>query len=180
MNKILLIIVSIIMLLFGSLFFLYQESWIIISLPFQTSSLLLKKSLNISKEVTLWTWKQHCWNQEITEIIMSDNVVQNIQLLLNQWFVLLEEEQIIDKLIVVQSVALSASGQEAFISLSQNPFNIQQSTYQKCMMVEGLLKTLRMNTISVQFIRLLVHHQPISDDHLNFTVAWPILGYMNL
>ncbi|MFA5998613.1 MAG: hypothetical protein WC747_01170 [Candidatus Babeliales bacterium] len=165
----------------GSLFFLYQESWIVFSIPKrQTSPTVSSKQQKInSKEVSLWVWsKRKAFKKETAEIIYGQDTAQNIKLLLNSWFLFLEEEGLTDKQIFVQSVALSPSGSEAFISLNQYPFDKSCSTYQKLMLVESLLKTLQENKIPIAFIRLLVHHQPLQDDHLSFDAAWPIAGYI--
>lgn len=174
--------VSLLLLAFGALFFLYQESWIIFSIPkTQTSTNVSSNQQKInSKEVTLWVWSSNAgtFKKETAEIIYGQDITQNIKLLLNSWFLFLEEEGLTDKQIFVQSVALSPSGSEAFISLNQYPFDKSASTYQKLMLVESLLKTLQENKIPITYIRLLVHHQPLQDDHLNFDTAWPIQGYL--
>ena len=66
----------------------------------------------------------------------------------------------------------------AFISYNQAPFNEQDNTLTKLMIIEGLLKTLRQNNITINSIQFLTNHQPMQDDHLDFTIPWPIQGYM--
>ncbi|MCX5923986.1 MAG: hypothetical protein NTZ68_00975 [Candidatus Dependentiae bacterium] len=181
MKKSIYFLASITLVAIGSLFFLYQESWIVFSIPkSQTSTAASLKQQKInSKEVSLWVWSDRkVFKKETAEIIYGQDTAQNIKLLLNSWFLFLEEEGLTDKQIFVQSVALSPSGSEAFISLNQYPFDKSCSTYQKLMLIESLLKTLHENKIPIAFIRLLVHHQPLHDDHLNFEAAWPIAGYL--
>ena len=182
MKKIVYFLVSLLLLAIGSLFFLYQESWIVFSIPQRQTSLNVssqQQKIN-SKEVSLWVWSEQkkAFAKELTEIIYGQDVTQNIKLLLNSWFLLLEEEGLTDKQIFVQSIALSPAGSEAFISLNQYPFDKSASTYKKLMLIESLLKTLQENKIPITYIRLLVHHQPLQDDHLNFDTAWPIQGYL--
>lgn len=179
MNKITLIIICIITTLLGTIFFFYQQSWILISFPTTNQQLISSSSESIKpQQITLWVWKQNKWLSETSEIIGSNNTAQTIQLLLNNWFLLLEEEQITDKQTTIQSVSLSANNTEAFISFNQNPLDPQASTYETCMLIEGLLKTLRTNHIPLQSVRLLVHHHPLQDDRLNFEISWPIDGYI--
>lgn len=178
MNKIIIFLASTGLFLIGFLFFLHQESWIIINLPSKPTQQALTKSSITSKEVTLWIWNKGSFNKETTDIIFSDDTTQTLTLLLNQWFALLEEEKITDQQITVQSVTLSANGQEAFVSLHQYPFNKQNSTHDKLMIMQSLLKTIKQAQLNIHHIRLLVHHQPIQDDHLNFNISWPILGYL--
>ena len=170
----------ILLIILGTIFFLYQESWIIITSPF-----LRQETINSQvqeqttyKTVMLYGWKNNNYKTESTEIIYSNNISKNINFLLNSWLLFLEDEHITEKQTQVMSVALSNSKQEAFISLNQQPFDIESSTYDKLMWVESLLKTIRENKISISAIRLLVHHQPLQDDHLNFDISWPIAGFI--
>lgn len=168
-------------MIIGMIFFCYQQSWIMISFPttitqYQTNN-QVQQSIK-PKTVSLWIWKHNKWISETSEILYSNNMSQNIQLLLNNWFQLLEDEQITDKQTIVESVALTKTGHEAFISFNQNPLNAQASTYQTCMFIEGILKTLHNNNTPIKTIRFLVHHQPLLDDRLNFNISWPIEGYI--
>ncbi|HSW75799.1 MAG TPA: hypothetical protein VLG50_02050 [Candidatus Saccharimonadales bacterium] len=173
-------VVSLLLVAMGCLFFLYQESWIVFSFPQKQSLHALTNQQKInSKEVSLWIWNNRkILKKETTEIMYGQDITQNIKILLNNWFLFLEEEGLTDKQIFVQSVALSPAGHEAFISLNQYPFDKSASTFQKLMLIESLLKTLQENKIPITAIRLLVHHQPLQDDHLNFDTAWPIQGYL--
>lgn len=166
--------------LIGSLFFLYQESWIIITSPFHTQLLSTESSQQNAcyKTVILYGWLNDKLKTESTEIIYSDNVAQNIKLLLNSWLLFLEDEHISDKQTQVMSIALSVSKQDAFISLNQPPFDPASSTYQKLLWIESLCKTVKENKIPITSIRILVHHQPLIDDHLNFDISWPISGFL--
>jgi hypothetical protein len=179
MKNLKIIIMSIALLLCGILFFLHQESLIIIS--FSTPSAIMKKNnINIQpKETPLWIFTHGTFKKESTEIIFSNDHAQTIKLLLNSWLATLEEENIIDKHITVQSVILAPSGQDAFVCLTESPLSKQASTHAKLMLIESMLKTLKDANLSIFNIRLLVHHKPMQDAHLNFDISWPITGYMN-
>jgi hypothetical protein len=179
MKKLFIYFISIILFLFGILFFCYQESWIIINIPQNTGFLNLQKSTVKKSSVQLWAFKQNKWITETTEIIKNDKVAQTLQNLLNSWFLFLEEEQILSQTINVTSVVVSPTNTLAFISLSQNPFNPQASTYESMMLIESMLKTIRENKISIQSIQLLLRHQPLIDQRLNLSIPWQISGYMN-
>ena len=165
---------------FGLLLFFYQESWFIITCPLiheETYNPLYHQNTSY-KTITLYAWSQNKYKKETTEIIHSDNTTQNIKLLLNSWLQFVDDEHITDKETQIVSVSLSPSKQEAFICLNQYPFEKDWSTYRKLMWIESLLKTLRDNKIHISGIRLLVLHQPLIDDHLNFECSWPISGYL--
>ncbi len=179
MNKFNIYFISMLLFLFGILFFCYQESWIIINIPQNMEKTPITKPISQEISVQLWIFKQNKWISETTQIIKNDDITQTLQNLLNRWFAFLEEEQIISQTINVNSVALSPTNTLAFISLNQNPLNPQASTYESAMIIEGMLKTIRENKISIQSIQLLIRHQPLIDHRLNFSIPWPINGYMN-
>lgn len=180
MKKSLLTVIFLIFVLLGALFFAYQQAWIMISLPSRSTQQSGQMHHQTTpKTVTLWFWKNNKWLHEKSEMIYTNDTAQNMQLLCNIWLQLLEEEHITDKQTTVQSVSLNKSRNEAFISFNQNFLNPQASTYDTCMLIEGLLKTIRHNNIVLSSIRFLVHHQTIQDDRLNFEISWPITGYIS-
>ncbi len=176
MNTLKLIIVSISLLICGVIFFLHQESWIIFSWPMQTT-MQTKHNTVQTKHTPLWIFKNNALTQEISEIIISSDQAQTIKQLLNNWLTTLEEENIIDKQITVQSVIISPSGQDAFICFQENFLNQQSSCFTKIMILESMLKTLRDAKLNIANVRLLMHHQPMTDPHLNFDISWPVSGY---
>ena len=164
----------------GIFFYLYQESWVVITSPFvrqQTYDSMAQKNATY-KMMTLYAWQQNNLKKESTEIMYTDDIAQNIKLLLNSWLLFLEDERITDKQTQIMSVALSPTKTEAFICFNQPPFDAAWSTYQKLMWTESMLQTIRENKIPITTIRLLVHHQPLQDDHLNFDISWPIIGFV--
>jgi hypothetical protein len=179
--KIKIIICSTMLLLLGALFFLHQESWIIISLPTRSSLTTLTPTMHAqAKKVKLYLWQKNKFKEEMCEIVINNNnKAQTIQLILNQLLNAFEEEKTIDQQISVQSVILSTSGQEAFISFDQNPLNRQASTYAKLMIIESILKTLKESALDIASVRFLLHHQPLEDHELNFNISWPVCGYLN-
>lgn len=179
MKNIKFILLSILLLLCGVFFFLHQESWITIHFS-ASSSLAKKNTFTIQpKETPLWIFSNGSLKKEMTEIIFSNDQAQTIKILLNNWLTTLEEESIIFQQITVQSVIISPSGQDAFINFSQNPLTAQASTYTKLMIIESMLKTLRDANLGLSNVRILVHHQPLQDHHLNCDISWPINGYLN-
>ena len=179
MNVVKIMIASIIFFIFGTIFFAYQQQWIIFIFPQYTQKIdptNLHQSVQ-RKNITLHFWKNKKWNHEQSTIIWSADQAQNIKFLCNSWFNLAEDENITDNDILLLS-AIVTTNNEAFISLNKFPFNKSDSTFSKLMFIESLLKTLRTNNISIQSIRFLIHHQPFDDDHLNFDVSWPISGFL--
>jgi hypothetical protein len=179
MKNIKFIFFSMILLICGVLFFLHQESWITIHFP-TSNTFAQKTNPNIKpKETPLWIFANGTLKKEMTEIIFSNDHAQTTKILLNNWLATMEEESIISQQITVQSVILSPSGQDAFICFSQTLFNPQSSTHAKLMIIESMLKTLLCADLGLSNVRMLVHHQPMQDHHLNFDISWPIHGYLN-
>lgn len=172
--------VCIVACLLGLLLFLYQDSWIIITSPFSNSNQQQEthQQTTTTKPVTLYALVNGKTKQETTTIVYSQNIAENIKHLLNAWILFIEDEHLINQENKIISVALSPSKQDAFICFNQYPFETSWSTYRKLMLIESLLKTLRENNIPIKAIRLLVQHQPLIDDHLNFNVSWPIIGFL--
>src|SRR5690606_23993747 len=92
---------------------------------------------------------------------------------------LLEEEQVLEKKASLQSVTQSISSNDVYISFDRTPFNEDAPTFDKLMIIESILKTLRENGITIPNIYFLVHHQIMKDLHLDFSHAWPIEGFLN-
>ncbi|MBT3455788.1 hypothetical protein HN446_01880 [bacterium] len=166
-------------LLGGLLVYAIAHDWIIIRLPSNISEYqpIVEPTIK-RKNVTLSFWHENKWEHEAVQIIWSNKEEQNIKNLGNKLLNLLDEEGVMEKKVTIQSVALTNTKTECYVSLDQDPFAKETSTYRKWMLIESLLKTLRENGTSMQGIFFLVHHKTLNDDHLDFTNAWPIQGFI--
>lgn len=161
----------------GILFFAFLQNWIIIRLP--TTATHKQHAPTITKKtVQLIFWHNNKWNTEKTDLIWSEKKDHNLYYLINSWLSLLDEEEIMTKKVSLQTALLVSSGQEAYLSFDRNPLDKERSTFDKWMWIEGLLKTIRENNITIQKVRLLVHHQPLHDNHLDFSKPWPLIGFI--
>lgn len=77
---------------------------------------------------------------------------------------------------LLQSVVVTQA-QEAYLSFDRNPFGKEQSTFEKWIWVESLLKTVRIADVPLQSIYFLAYHQPLHDVHLDFSISWPVVGF---
>jgi len=169
----------IIFFIIGIAMYAYQKEWIIFILPTETISITEAFHQDIEHHnVTIFFFKHNQWNKEEINIIWSSDIAQNAKTIVNNWLMLLEDEKIIDKDIQVVSAIITPS-KELFLSFNKDPFNKQESTYTKLMIIHGLLKTIHINKIQIQSIRFLIHHQTLIDDHLNFSISWPISGFIS-
>ena len=108
----------------------------------------------------------------------SEKKVETVQYIVNQWLNVLDEEEILDKKVLLQHVSLNSSESIAYLSFDRYPFDRESSTHQKHMIIESLLKTIRESSLQIPFFHFLVHHKPMIDTHLDFTHPWPLHGFM--
>lgn len=131
----------------------------------------------IKKKITLHFWNNNRWNNETVDALWPSETHHCIQALVQPLLTLMEEEQIINKKIMLQSTACSLSGNDVYLSFDRAPFNKESSTLEKLMVIESILKTVRGNGITVPNVYFLVHHQTLKDPHLDFSCAWPLTGF---
>lgn len=164
----------------GMFFFAYQHGWIIIQYPFGSSLYDGSSgSCKMGKKVAkLVFWHHDRWNTEKREVIWPSDTAQQATHLVNSWLTLLDEEMIMDKKVSLQSAIVGAGGDDLYLSFDCNPLAAEAPIFAKWYWIESLLKTLRENDIDVKTVQLLVHHQPLVDDHLDFTHAWPLKGFL--
>lgn len=179
MNKKLLSILAACSCITGTIFYAILNEWIIIVPPtFMAKAADQTKLQSHRKKVIFHYFKRNQWQQEATDLIWSADYTQAVKHLVSNWLALAYEEKLVEKLVTVQSVLLSAAEHEAFISFDSNPLPKQQSTFEKWMIIEGILKTVRENYPAVQSVWFLVRHQPLHDPHLDFATAWPLNGFL--
>ncbi len=181
MKKILYTFLTIFCCIIGFIFHAYQKEWIILLLPHQTtdSPLLVEteQTTYAPKKIALFFFKNEKWHTEHNSVIWSSNITENVKTVTNNWLTLLEDEKIIDTDIQLVSTIITKT-KELFLSFNKDLFEKQDATFSKLMIIESLLKTLKENKIAVQSVRFLIHHQTMVDDHLNFSISWPITGYL--
>ncbi len=165
----------------GILFHAYQKEWVIILLPYQTARCVehcQEETPCVQEKIILYFWKQGQWHQESNSIIWSSDIHATIKTIINHWLTLLEDEKLIDNDIQLISVVITPH-KELLLSFNKNICNPQDATYHTLMLMHALLKTLHDTKLPIQSVRFLVHHQIMTDDHLNFAIPWPITGYMD-
>ncbi len=177
MNAKITIISSSITFTIGMLLFALHYQWIIIR--FSQPILRVEQQIKTKKICTLHFWHNNRWTQESQELIWSSTLDENVSALVTNWLTLLDTESILPKKITLQSVALSPNKQELYLSFDRNLLPKQWAVHRKWMLIEGLLRTLRANSVALQAVHFLVHHQPLTDTHLDFSFAWPINGFVS-
>ncbi len=163
--------------LFGLFLWAWKHEMIVFRMPH--NSRISSTNVCVSKKpTTLFYFSYGTWRSEIIDSLWGTDTAENLLYLINNWLTLLDEEKIMPHKVSLQSVILSPSTTEAFISFDRNPFGPEDSTYTKLMWIESLLKTIRGNTIPIQTVRLLTHHAPLPEPHLDTEVSWPLNGFL--
>lgn len=166
------------MFLLGCLFFAFTHNILIINWPhYTTPEARLEKNIH-KKNITFIFPVNNQLKSEKKEIIWSTNNLENIEQLVKTWLSLLDQENITTKKVSLQSCAFSASEQQLYLSFDRSPLAKQSSTYSKLLLIESLLQTIRDSDIHFQTIQFLNHHQPLIDNHLDFSKPIPLTGFL--
>ncbi len=162
----------------GMIFFAMKNELIIINYPTITPQPVINVEPVSKKQVNLIFWQHNQWKTESHDLLWTHNRQQDLHRLINAWLTLLHEENNMEKKVTLHTVLLSASDQIAYLSFDSDPLSKESATYDKWLFIEGLLKTIRENNISLQQIQLLVQHQLMQDPHLDFSKPWPVNGFL--
>jgi hypothetical protein len=157
----------------GIAFLSYEHEWIIIRSPWNMSEHSSTPGLSKQKIVFSY-WCQHAWKEEAKELIITDEPEKRVATIIANWLTMLHEEKIIKEKVVLESALFDPANTRLYISFDQTPFGINQSTHEKWMFIQGLMRTLKENQIQLQGIYFLVNHAPLQDDQLDFTNPWPV------
>lgn len=156
------------------LFFAWFNEFIIIN-PRRSFLMNTHEMSATKKKAALYFYKNE-WQEDFVHLLLSENEVLNAQLIIGRWLENAFEETILKKKISVQSTFITAD-KELIISFDQPLFSKESSTFEKWMIIEGILKSLADTIPNIKKVRFLINHQAINDPHLDFTNAWPIKGF---
>lgn len=168
---------SIITFFASLLFFAMYNQWILFRSPWNMQQTTDTTSIMQKKQVTHYYFHGDKWKTEKQELLWTENNEKNIFQLINAWLTLLEEEHITTKKINLQSALISTAGC-AYLSFDHNLLPKEETIFKKWMLIESLLTTISHNSIPVCCVQFLVQHQQLQDQHLDFSLPWPIYGFI--
>jgi hypothetical protein len=171
------IIISSATFLTSLLFFAIYNQFIIFRMPGKNANELASSAIIQKKQVTQHYFHGNKWKTEKQEMLWQDSAEKNIFHLINAWLTLLDEEHIIAKKTTLQSVLVAQSG-TVYLSFDHNILSKEETVFKKWMLIEGLLKTIAVNDIAITHVQFLVQHQLFHDAHLDFSLSWPIHGFL--
>jgi hypothetical protein len=166
----------------GAVFFLIQRNWLIVQLTLGSDDIeemvrSAKENVVLRKKVRFYYWKDDKMEIESANFIWLNNRSENLKHLVNNWLAFLCEERIINKRVLLDSVAISKDGQSVYFSFDQNPFNREWAIIDKWNFIEGMLQTIRNVDKEVKRLIFLKEGHIIEDDHLDFSQPWPVEGF---
>lgn len=144
----------------------------------RNSSELVPSAIIKKKQIAQHYFHANKWKTEKQEMLWQDNIEKNIFHIINAWLVLLDEEHIIAKKTTLQSALVTQSG-TVYLSFDHNILGKEETIFKKWMLIEGLLKTIASNDIVITHVQFLVQHQPLQDAHLDFSLPWPVCGFIS-
>ena len=180
MNKIKIISLSLCASILGFLLYAWSVNWIIIATPsiLTTSAKSLPSKMPIKKSIDLYFFKNQQWLHENIVVSTPQDDLKQLEIILNKLCTLLEEEQLIGSNIQIHNIACTADESELLISCTKNPFADCKNIYEKLILLETFLKNIRNHTKQLFHVRFLLLHEPLRDEHINFSMAFPSTGYL--
>ena len=163
--------------LIGSLIIFALHKEIIIINRAQTISTTNAQGSSQKKQVVFFYWN-NAWHTDNLLMVIPEQKDDAFYLIINRWLQLVSDEKILKKKTALQSALISCNKQELFLSFDRAPWNKNSSIYEKWMIIEGILKTVKNSDSHIKKIYFLCDHAPMQDTHLDFTNAWPIDGFL--
>jgi hypothetical protein len=162
----------------GLIYFGIQKQIIIVRIPSYTAKQALGEGqVQQKRNITLSYWFQGSFKQEPIAVIDAENQADTLRYIVNNWLMLLDQATLLNKKTTLESVMISSS-HDAYISFDHSIFTKNESTYEKWMRVESLLKTIRAANMGINRVYVHVHHRPLLDANLDFSKAWPVHGFL--
>lgn len=159
------------------LFFAIYNQLIIFRMPERSFNELAPSAIIQKKQITQHYFHGNKWKTEKQDMLWQDSTEKNVFHIINAWLVLLDEEHIIAKKTTLQSALVTQSG-TVYLSFDHNILGKEETIFKKWLLIEGLLKTIASNNIAITHVQFLVQHQPLQDTHLDFSLPWPVCGFM--
>ncbi len=183
-NKLFYLIIPFSFMFCGFIFLLIQKDLLIVNLSF--GSIIsddvvdqTKKDIALKKKVKLYYQRGEQFLYEEKALVWFSDKSENLKHLINSWLLFLYGERIIGKNIYLESVGLDKKGLQVYLSFDVTPIDREWSIFKKWRFVESLFKTIRDSGLGIRFIVFMSGHNTLEDDHLDFSVPWPIEGFLD-
>lgn len=178
MRKKLILVITLTLTCLGIIYFAVKHHYIILNFSSPTANQTYSSSSGKKKKALILYWNNDQWHQEEVSLLFNEHAYHTIYHLISQYLQLLLDESIIKQRTVVQQVLINYDDQEAYISFDRVPWHKESCTTDALMIIEGILRTIKINEPRIKKVRFLVNHQPMVNNHLDFSNAWPIEGFL--
>lgn len=108
----------------------------------------------------------------------QETVAARCDTLMRAWHTVLESEKMLNPGAGLASVVYATTTQELLVSWKKTPFIKTNTLYEKWLIVESMLATLRHAQLPIKTVLMLHNGSPLSDPHLAMERPWPIDGFM--
>lgn len=175
MNKLILALFTLLALAAGSIWYMVNAGIIIFSYPalaeytFQAAQ---------KKNITVHWFTETQKNSEKLDIIWAHSNQQNVATVVATWLACMQEEELIDKRVKLETAVVTANNSEAFVSFSHSLFNKEDTIITKWQLIEALFQTLKPLFPELQTIRFLVKNETYHDEHIDFSVSLPVTNFL--
>lgn len=178
------IISSLLFIFVGAVFFLIQRDWLIIQWTLGGSgnseevATSIVSDVALRKKVKLYYFKDDKFLYEYSIFVWFSNKVEDLKHLINNWLSFLHEERILEKKVGLETVCFAPSNSQVYFSFDQPLFDKQWPTFKKWYLIESMFKTIKDAGLQIGSVNFLVGHEEMKDDHLDFSQAWPVDGFL--
>ena len=173
--------ISILAICVAIILFFIKQNYILFNFPNKWEDLKDEKVYNkvtLRKEVDLYLYKDGKRYSDKASVVWKKEVAEDLKTLINTWLLFAYDEQETVVRSSFNTVALSQTGQEAYLSFDSSILMPEWSVFKKWSFIEGLLTTIRKASNSVRFVFFWVKDKRLIDEHLDFSKSWPIDGFL--
>lgn len=163
----------------GALVFFIKRRWLIVNwVPSYSKSFAVERSLkkdrSFRRSLSVIFWKDGNLKKESIPVVLFSDKGENLKIIIGAWLSFLNDERVLQKRLKVGSVSVCESGQEAYISFDQVILSREWSINKKWQIIDGICKTVYNFDPEIKYLNFLVRHEPMIDDHLDFTTHWSV------
>lgn len=159
----------------GMIWYAFHAQFLIFSYPALAEYV---QALSEKKTITITWFSESQKVQEQTEIIWASDANAQVHAVVAAWLTYLQGERLIDQKIKLQTCALTAHDREVLVSFSHSIVSEHTSIIKKWFIIESLIATLKPLCKELTALRLLVHHEPLYDEHIDCSVSLPFETYI--
>jgi len=160
-------------------FFFYMHQHFLFVLVTRPSYSQTEQELCSKRSIALHYWSGKTWQRETTELLWPIPEELCIIQIINQLGNVLQEEKITANKATVQAASFTPTGNCLLLSFVDKFLPADASIFEKTMIVESMLRTMKENNVTAREVLFLHNHQPLQDAHLDFEHPWPLQGFIH-